>query len=165
MFDSIERFWRPQAYVRIEGGMGLSPLARLRDRTNHPPSTRSEVIEGPLVSVGQHEIAPPHAVVGASGMLGGCRCIWNTLPPQQSVARAVCRRFSSPDRSGRVVFLRRRDFWLCLYPLVVSAYCSLFDRRAFVVYIMVLAPLSLDVFSCVVGGRCALWRFGECAIN
>ena len=54
-------------------------------------------------SVWQCEFALPHAVVGASGVLGRWRCIWNAPPPQQSVVCGVCELRSSPDRTGRPV--------------------------------------------------------------
>jgi hypothetical protein len=53
--------------------------------------------------VWQCESAPPHAMVGASGVLSGCRCIWNAPPSQQSVVRGICELGSSPDHTGRAV--------------------------------------------------------------
>ena len=66
---------------------------------NHPPGHPAAV----SAHVWQCESAPPYDMVGASGVLSGCRCIWNAPPPQQSVVRGICELGSSPDHTGRAV--------------------------------------------------------------
>ena len=48
---------------------------------NHPPGHPAAV----SAHVWQCESAPPHAMVGASGVLSGCRCIWNA-PPRSNLS-------------------------------------------------------------------------------